>query len=356
MIFRNANIGTRIADLVLENGRIAAITEKQTDGVDLKGKRVIPGLIDVHTHGCGGTDAMEANFEPLCRYYAERGTTSFLATTMTMPLEDLAAVCEAKTNFSGAHVLGVHLEGPYISMNRKGAQNAAYVREPNVAEFRRFPNVRMITVAPEVEGGLDFIKAVSGHCVVAIGHTDCDYETALAAIENGAGCLTHTFNAMPPLLHRAPGPVGAAVEKGIYAQIIGDGYHVKKPVLLAAYRMFGPDRMTLISDSLAVAGLPNGRYTSGGLPIELSSDVARLLDGTLAGSRTMLFDCVKRVASFGIPFDDAVRMASRTPAEMLGLNKGRIEEGYDADLLILDEKCNIDTVIIGGEVFCSKSL
>ena len=354
MILRNACVGGKTVDLILENGRIAAVTHNEKGGVDLQGRRVIPGLIDVHTHGCGGMEVMDAQFEGLCRYYAERGTTSFLATTGTMPVEDLIAVCDAKTDYPGAHVLGVHLEGPYISMSRKGAQNPAYIRKPDVSEFDRFHNVKMITVAPEVEGGLDFIKAVSGRCSVALGHTDCDYETALAAIDAGANNLTHTFNAMPPFLHRAPGPVGAAVEKGIYAQMIGDGYHVQKPMVLAAYRMFGPERLMLISDSLGCAGLPNGHYTSIGMPVELSDDVARLPDGTVAGSRTMLFECVKRVASFGVPFDDAVRMASRTPAELLGVNKGRVEVGFDADLLILDENCDIEAVIIDGEVFSGK--
>ena len=193
-----------------------------------------------------------------------------------------------------------------------------------------------------------FIRAVSPKTKVALGHTDCSYETALEAIENGASCLTHTFNAMPPLHHREPGPIGAAVEKGIYAQIICDGFHVAKPVILAAYKLFGPDRLILISDSLPCAGLPEGRYVSGGLPVVQSGGVARLEDGTLAGSSVMLIDCVKTAISFGIPRQDAVRMASQTPAELLGIKKGRIEAGYDADLLLVDEDLHVHAVIIGG--------
>ena len=188
-------------------------------------------------------------------------------------------------------------------------------------------------------------------CVVSLGHTDCDYETAISAINNGAKCLTHTYNAMPPLHHRNPGPIGAAFEKHIYAQLICDGFHISKPVVLAAYKMFGADRLTLISDSIRSAGLPDGEYESGGLKVILKDGAARLQDGTIAGSSATLLDCVKTAVKFGIPFEDAVKMASETPANMLGIKKGRIEKGYDADLLIVDNEINIKTVIMGGKVF-----
>ena len=181
-------------------------------------------------------------------------------------------------------------------------------------------------------------------------HTDCDYETAICVIDNGAKCLTHTYNAMPTLHHRNPGPIGAAVEKHIYAQLICDGFHISKPVVLATYKIFGADRLTLISDSIRSAGLPDGEYESGGLKVFLKDGAARLADGTIAGSSATLFDCVKTAVKFGIPFDDAVKMASETPANMLGIKKGRIEKGYDADLLIVDDEINLKTVIIGGKV------
>lgn len=209
----------------------------------------------------------------------------------------------------------------------------------------------MVTVAPELEGSTEFIKAVSKECVVSLGHTDCDYDTALQAVENGARCLTHTYNAMPPFSHRSPGPIGAAFEKNIYAQLICDGFHVAKPVVSATYKMFGPDRTVLISDSIRCAGLPDGEYESGGLKVVLKNGEARLEDGTIAGSCATLWDCVKKAAEFGIPFEDAVRMASETPAEMLGIKKGKILPGYDADLLIIDADNEIETVIIGGEIF-----
>lgn len=352
MVIYNVLLNGALKTVTAENGIIKSVEDNTGKGdIDAGGCRVIPGLIDVHTHGCIGMDTMDADFEPMCRFYAEHGTTSFLPTTMTMDYDSLKRVTQAKTDFDGANILGFHFEGPYISVKRKGAQNEKYIKDPSVEDFKQFNNVKMITVAPEKSGSMDFIKAVTPECVVAIGHTDCDYETALKAIENGANCLTHTYNAMPPLSHRDPGPIGAAFEKHVYAQIICDGFHVSKPVVLATYKMFGADRMTLISDSIRSAGLPDGVYDSGGLEVYLKNGEARLKDGTIAGSSATMLDCVKTAVSFGIPFDDAVKMASETPAKLIGVNKGVIAEGYDADMLIIDNDMNIKTVIIGGEIF-----
>lgn len=352
MIIYNALIGGCLKSVIIKDGKIAEVTDNINSGdINAGGNRLIPGLIDVHTHGCVGSDTMDADFEPMCRFYAEHGTTSFLPTTMTMGYDALERVTNAETDFAGANILGFHFEGPYISHKHKGAQNEKYIKNPSYEDFERFKNVKMITVAPELQGSMEFIKAVTPDCVVSLGHTDCNYETALTAIENGAKCLTHTYNAMPPLHHRNPGPIGAAFEKHIYAQLICDGFHISKPVVLATYKMFGADRMTLISDSIRCAGLPNGEYESGGLKVFLKDGAARLADGTIAGSSATLLDCVKTAVKFGIPFDDAVKMASETPANMLGIKKGRIEQGYDADLLIVDNEINLKTVIINGEVF-----
>ena len=352
MIIYNAEINGELKTVKLDGGKIVSVEPDTGRGdIDAGGNLLLPGLIDVHTHGCIGMDTMDADFEPMCRFYAEHGTTSFLPTTMTMGYDALERVTEAKTDFPGAEILGFHFEGPYISEKHKGAQNPAYIKKPSAKEFSRFKNVKMVTIAPESEGSAEFIKAVTPECIVSIGHTDCTYETALEAIENGASCLTHTYNAMPPFHHRNPGPIGAAFERHIYAQIICDGFHISKPVVLATYKMFGADRMLLISDSIRSAGLPDGEYESGGLKVFLKDGAARLADGTIAGSSATLLDCVKKAVEFGIPLDDAVRMASRTPAELLGVKKGRIEPGYDADLLITDRKLNIKTVITAGKVF-----
>lgn len=352
MIIKNALLDGKLKNIVIENGIIADITEGETSfDIDAKGKRVIPGLIEVHSHGCIGLDTMDADFEKMCRFYAKNGTTSWLATTMTMGYDDLMKVCNAKTDFEGTNIIGFHFEGPYISEKYKGAQNEKYIKNPSYDDFKMFKNVKMITVAPERPGSMEFIRKVSKECIVSIGHTDCDYDTAIEAIDNGANCLTHTYNAMPPLHHRNPGPIAAGVEKGIYAQVICDGFHVQKPMVLATYKMFGKDRMIIISDSIRPAGLPDGEYESGGLDVVLKDGIARLKDGTIAGSSSTQLYCVKKAVEFGIPFDDAVCMATKTPATMLGLNKGEIKIGFDADLLVIDDDMNIQNVIIGGKEF-----
>lgn len=352
MVISNALINLKLQNIVIENGKIADVFEGDCKGdIDANGNKVIPGLIDLHTHGCMGIDTMDANFEEMCRFHAENGTTSFLPTTTTYGYDALQKVCAAKTDFAGAQILGIHFEGPYVSKKYKGAQNEKFIKKPSVSEFRQFKNVKIITLAPEIEGAMEFIREVSPDCIIALGHTDCDYKTALEAIENGANCLTHTFNAMPGLHHRNPGPIGAAVEKHIYAELICDGIHVSKPVMLAAYKMFGPDRMIIISDCIRPTGLPEGEYESGGLKVIYKKSVVTLPDGTIAGSTSTMWQCVKKATEFGIPFEDAVRMASRTPAELLGIKKGQIKQGFDADLLILDENDAIKSVIIAGEIF-----
>lgn len=352
MIIYNARLKNKLVSVEICGKTIKSISENTENGdFDAKGLRIIPGLVDVHTHGCVGMDTMDADFEKMCLFYAEHGTTSFLPTTMTMGYDSLIKVTQAKTDFCGANILGFHFEGPYISKKHKGAQNEKFIKDPSAEDFRQFKNVKMITIAPELNGSTEFIKAVTPDCIVSIGHTDCDYDTAIEAIENGANCLTHTYNAMPPFHHRNPGPIGAAFEKHIYAQLICDGFHISKPVVAATFKMFGPERVTLISDSIRPAGLPDGEYESGGLKVFLKNGVARLADGTIAGSTATLLDCVKKAVEFGIPFDDAVQSASTTPSELLRINKGKIAVGYDADLLLVDDNINLKTVIIGGRVF-----
>lgn len=351
LILNNAKINSEVYSVVLNDGIISEITKENIGkGIDLKGKTLISGLIDVHSHGRNGLDTMDADFEELCLIYAKQGTTSWLPTTMTESYEDLIKVCNAPRCFKGANILGIHLEGPFISKKYKGAQDERFIKKPSLEDFKLFKGVKMITVAPESEGAIEFIKVISGDTVVSIGHTDCDYETAVKAIEAGANCLTHTYNAMPPLDKRNPGPIGAGFEKGIYAQLICDGFHISRPVVLATYKMFGADRMTLISDSIRPAGLPDGEYDFGGHKFTVKDKTVRLPDGTIAGSYACLWDCVKKCVEFGIPFCDAVKMATETPAKMLNVNKGVVAVGYDADLLVINDNLEIETVIIGGEI------
>lgn len=349
-IIKNTFFGGRVTDIVCEDGLITEIRRTGFEGYDAKGTKAFAGLIDVHAHGCMGLEANSGRIDELSRYEALNGTTSWLPTTATVAIETIKnAVDRDISKIDGANVLGFHAEGPYISAEKRGAQDEKYIRKPDIEEFSSLPNMRMITVAPEVDGALKFIKKCDA--VVALGHTACDYETAIKAIECGANCLTHTFNAMPPLLHREPSVIGAAIEKGIYAQLICDGLHVHKAAVLALYKALGPDRVVLISDSIQPCGLPFGEYTSGGLEVTLGPDGCRLKDGTLAGSTSFLLDCVKKAMEFGISEEDAFKMASLTPANLLGVNKGKIEVGRDADIILTDEDYNLVAVVIGGKLY-----
>lgn len=355
LVIKNAKLNGEVTDITVVDGKIAEIGKTDKSGYDAKGNRIFAGLIDVHTHAAMGKQANNADVDEMADILAKRGTTAFLPTTSTIPYEEL----EKATNIDidavkGAHVLGFHAEGPYLSYNKRGAQNPDYLRNPVLEEFEKFPNMRMVTVAPELPGAMEFIKNCKA--ITVIGHTECDYDMAMEAIENGVTCLTHTFNAMPPILHRAPSVIGAAVEKKIYAQLICDGIHVHRGAVWLIYRAFGPEKTVFISDSIEAAGLPDGEYGLGGMKTIVKDGKCMLADGsgTISGSTSFLLDCVKKAIEFGIPEQDAFRMASQTPAELLGINKGKIEVGYDADFIVLDEDYNLLTTIIEGEVYYEK--
>lgn len=348
-VIKNARLEGGISDILIENGKFLAVEQGlyADNVIDAYGKAVIPGLVDTHIHGFGGYDVSDGRLCDISLSLAKVGTTCWLPTTMTDCIENLVAITNQKLPTEGAEIAGFHLEGPYISPKRKGAQNEAYIKAPDISEYKQLKNVIKITVAPEIYGMCDFISKVD--CQVSIGHTDCSYEEAIAAIEAGANCLTHTFNAMPPLLHRAPGPIGAAVLRGIYAEVICDGRHVSEAAFLSLYKMFGPERLMLVSDTIRPAGLPNGKYVSGGLTVFMKDGALTLEDGILAGGSQPLLQCVKKAVEFGVPFYDAVKMATETPAKSLGLNKGQIRQGFDADLIILNDDFSVDKVIIAGK-------
>ena len=354
MIISNVRLQNGIFDILIQDGKIAEIGKFDRGDVDAKGHRLIPGLIDVHLHGFRGSDFADCEFYKIGDALLEEGTTSYVATLMTDSVENLEKVTKSDCPKGKANFLGFHLEGPYLSLKKSGAQNKEFIKNPDLEEYSHFQNVAMITVAPENDGALEFIKSISDKTAVCIGHTDCDYQTAISAIDSGANCLTHMFNVMPPMLHRDPGPIGAAVEKGIYAQLICDGNHVHKSVCLAAYRMFTSDRLILISDMIRPAGMPDGVYDSGGYDVYMRDGVARLSEGNLAGGSQSLIHIVKTAVSFGNDFYEAVKMASETPAKMLGVNKGVIREGYDADLVLLDDEMNVLMTLIGGEIVYKK--
>ena len=347
-IYKNAVINGATVDFGVENGRFAFVGPTDRPGEDLQGREVIPGLIDIHSHGCVGRDAMDgpAVLNEMSRFYLRNGVTAWYPTTMSAPADVLAAVTAQLPACDGAVPLGFHVEGPFIDPAHKGAQAEAPIRAARLADAALWHNVGLMTVAPEFPG---VTEAISGWPFrVCLGHTGCDYETALAAFSAGAVCVTHLFNAMPALHHRAPGLIGAAVQAGAYVQVIADGLHLHPATVLLAYRLFGPDRMILISDSMRAAGLNDGVYDLGGQAVTVRAGKATLADGTLAGSTATVLACVKNCIAFGIPKADALRMATATPAAMMGLNKGTIAPGKDADFVVMDQTFTPVAAAVGG--------
>lgn len=337
--------------------------------LDVSGKYVIPGLIDIHTHGAVGKDSSDGEadgLEAMSRFYASRGITSWCPTTMTLPETELTKAMERVREFAdrqqkleGLHAfcLGVHLEGPFLSYAKKGAQAAQHLRKPDPDMLKRLNEVsggrvRMVTVAPEEDEGFAFIREASKQCAVSLGHSVADYTTAAGAFEAGASHVTHMYNAMNSLHHRDPGIIGAAYDVGVTVELICDGLHLHPAVIRMTEAMFR-DRITLISDSMRCAGMPDGEYSLGGQPVFVRNGKAVLEDGTLAGSSITLMDALRNVVCFGFPLERAVRYATSLPASVVGADQylGKISEGYRADLLVLDEKLNPETVIVGGRPF-----
>ena len=348
-LIKNVNFYGNLVDIAVEDGKIIKIGRCEGDGVDFGGAKIYPGLIDTHSHGCIGRDTCEGDLAEMARHYLKCGTTTWYPTTMTVSEEEIIAATEAITEIEGgANIPGFHLEGPFINKKLKGAQNEKYVIPPTIELLKKCTAVKKITIAPEVEGSLEFIKECPA--VVSLGHTTADYDTAEAAFRAGARCLTHTFNCMPGMHHRDPGPIPAGAECGAYAELISDGIHVHPAMVRALIKLYGTDRVVLISDSVRPAGLSDGIYDLGGLNITVKDGVARTEEGNLAGSTSMLIDCVRCAIKFGIPEEDAVKMATLNPARLMGLDKkGRIEVGCDADFIIVDDDFNLIKSIARGE-------
>ena len=348
--YKNARVAGRLVDLQVVDGRFGIIGRTEENGIDLKGLDVFPGLVDIHCHGAVGYDAFEPDhLEEMSIYFAKNGVTTWYPTTGGSKETILRMLKQPLDGMRGANMPGYHLEGPYLSPKSLGACDPDSIKLPDLDDFAGYDNVKLITIAPELEGAMEYIRGTDAR--VAIGHTTADYETAVAAIEAGASCLTHTFNAMPPLHHREPGVIGAAIDKDIYVQVICDGVHLHRSVVTALYRIFGK-KMMLISDAVCGTGLPNGEYLKQGKHLRIIKDgVIRNANGNLAGSASNLYMDVKKAIEFGIPREDAFYMASASPAEYMGLNKGRIETGYDADFLVVDDENNLRMTVIGGEIF-----
>ena len=350
-----------LADVCVENGVFCDSSDGEI--VDCTGLMMIPGLVDVHTHGAIGYEAKDTSpeaIEALSSFEAEHGVTAFLPTTATEGTEELklaaANIAKAKKTVKGAKIGGIHMEGPYFSMKYKGAQNPEYIRKPNADEFLEINEasgniVKLISIAPENEGAEEFVKAVKSKVRVAAGHTDADYEIMVKAIEWGITQLTHSFNAMRGLHHRNPGAIGAAIDSNIFCELISDGMHVHPAMVRLFYKAVGAERLVLISDSVRSAYLPDGEYDSCGLKVFVKNGKATLEDGTIAGSSSTLYDCLKQAVSFGIPIEDAVRAATYNPAKSVGIDNefGTIKKGRSADFLLVDENLNLKAVYIDGK-------
>jgi len=331
--------------------------------IDAEGRYLIPGLIDLHTHGAVGHDFSDGNSEGLrllSEYYASHGVTSFCATTMTLPEDTLTAAMRCIRGYQrsdkDARCTGIYLEGPFLSYKKRGAQAGDNLHAPDTGMFRRLHEasgnrVKLIGIAPELPGAMEFIKEVSKICAVSLAHTAADYQTAAEAFSCGATQATHLFNGMNPLHHREPAVIGAAFDSGAYAELICDGIHVHPSVIRIAFRLFG-DRLILISDSLRCAGMPNGSYILGGQAFTVHDGKATLQDGTLAGSSIHLLQAVQNAISFGIPPQDAIAAATITPARAIGIEPelGSISAGKYADMLILDSRFQLLTTIIDGRI------
>lgn len=349
----------------------AHIAEKSGDDVviDASDCYVIPGLVDVHFHGCVGEDFSDATAEGLQKiadYELSEGVTYICPAGMTLPEDQLTAICRTtaahrKNNSGGAEVVGAHLEGPFLSMAKKGAQNGAFIHEPDADMLRRLQDaaegsVRLVTVAAEEPNAMEFIKAaVDMGITVSLGHTTAGYDVASAAYAAGASHATHLYNGMPSLHHREPAVIGAAFDAGARAELICDGIHIHGSVVRLTFAMFGAERMVLISDSLRATGMPDGIYPFGGQEIEVHGNRATIAGHpeTLAGSVTSLMGCLRKAVEFGIPLADAVRAASLNPAEAIGIadRAGTVDVGKEASILLLNKKdLTLRTVIFKGRV------
>ena len=370
MLLKNAEVlcadfVLRKADVLVENGKIAAIEPSIAgEGMDFSGKLLLPGLINVHTHGADGCDVMTADYDDINRmsmYMAKTGTTAFLPSTSTMLEPDIksamANIADAMDKgVDGACILGAHMEGPYLAAPKRGAHKQEWLRSVNELDFDGIQEsargcVRMVTIAPETDGAMEFIEQKAGEVVISLGHTGAGYDMCKKAFGFGANHVTHMFNAMPPIHHRELTLIAAAFDSEAMVELIGDGLHVEPTVIKMTYNMFGDERILIVTDSLAQAGMGDGVYDFAGSEIIIKDGIARQSDGTISGGTSNMWQCVCNLVSWGIDMPSAVKMASKNPAVSIGAygNKGSIDVGKDADLLVADKSLELLEVMMAGE-------
>jgi len=354
--------GVEVGDLWMEDGCITASGEAAEAVIDASGLYVAPGFIDLQVNGGVGynfEDASQKEIRKIVDFYVSHGTTSLLPTTVTAPIAWIRSTIDRVKQTDHPAILGMHIEGPFISRKRKGAQNPEYIIDPSVEKFNELVAgnegfIKVMTLAPERPGAERLISRIREiGAVPSLGHSDATYDQANAAIKQGIGLFTHTFNAMREFHHRAPGAVGTALTSNVMTELIADGIHVHVGAMKLLYRAKGTDLICLITDAISAAGLADGEYQLGGLKVLVEDAAARLADGTLAGSTLTMDKAVKNfMAATGCSLLETVRAASLNPARLLGIDakKGSIEVGKDADVVIFDEGFNVHYTIIGGEV------
>ena len=347
--------------IYINDHRLVDKAEYQDDGevIDAEGLLVLPGLVDIHSHGAAGEDFSDGNPEGLkkiLQYEKRCGITSYCPTSMTFPKERLrqifASIKGAQTE-DGATVVGINMEGPFLDPAKKGAHVEKWIAAPDVAFVRELNQdadglVRLVTLAPNMDGAEEFIKEMHEEVCISLGHTAADYDCASRAMKLGAHHVTHLYNAMQPFGHRAPGLIGAAMDDPeCMVELICDGYHIHPSAIRAAFRMFGPERVILISDSMRATGMENGTYELGGQEVTVKDRKAVLKDGTLAGSATNLYGCICKAVEFGIPLEQAIMAATANPARSIGIfdRVGSIRIGKQADLLLVSENLELKRVI-----------
>lgn len=356
----------RYGEIVVENSVITKVDYLDADSLTEKEKatRIIPGLVDIHTHGAFGHDTCDADYEGqkvIANYERNNGITSFCPTTMTLSEDRLTEICRniAKVSRECPEIKGIYLEGPFISMEKKGAQNPLYIAKPDMGMIDRLCEesenlVKIVAIAPETEAAIETIKSGKDKVKFSMAHTAADVNQAQAAIEAGAKHVTHLYNAMNPYTHRAPGLIGAAMDsEDTMVELISDGIHVHPVAIKDTFRMFGEDRVILISDSMEATGMEDGNYALGGQPVTKEGRLATLSDGTIAGSASNLFDCLTYAISIGVKPESAILAATRNPAKEIGIyaKTGSIDVGKASDILILGDDYSLQMVIQSEEDF-----
>ncbi|HWT75523.1 MAG TPA: N-acetylglucosamine-6-phosphate deacetylase [Mobilitalea sp.] len=383
MIIKNANIYLDTGDfktggLIIEEDRIRQVgttqkeetdcgavpLKKEDDVIDASGLYAIPGLTDIHFHGCAGYDFCDGTkeaFDAITNYEAAHGVTTICPATMTLPEKTLANICRSIASYQnnqGSILSGIHMEGPFLSVKKKGAQNEAFLHKPDIELFRRLNKLcgnrfKIVSIAPEEDGAMDFISEICKTAVISLAHTTAGYDLAAEALKHGASHVTHLYNAMPSFHHRDPGIIGAAFDNpDCTVELICDGIHLHPSVIRATLKMFGEDRIIFVSDSMMATGLPDGTYSLGGQTVHVTGKKAVLGDGTIAGSVTNLMDCLKNaVINLGIPLETAVKASAVNPAKRIGIydNYGSITPGKVANIVLLDQDLNVKMVLLKGK-------